>query len=676
MPFSRPALWRLLWLIALLSSAQAESLELTVARQFVDGFEQTESRLADIEDELNLLPQPYEREPTGTGGYLSQEHELFSSEEEVVITFSWDMPIELDAVALFPLRLFMDEVYGENLYWPGSVRIEAEIDDETNIIAMGSGGHPRIAQSLPELIEFEPIVTTQLTIRCTQLPQHSLEKWHAAGFAEVCVFSDADNVAPRAKIETSTSRQGYFVLAREFLTDGQTPLGLPELSSRPDTHDFIKKLDWEEQPPPRAYLLTCIFPEATPIDTVRIDPAIQHSYGQSFPVRFTIDLLDAEGLVLRSDTTYENFPLRNPGLNAHFAHFPETLTHAVRLRVLEASNPFHDALSAIALSEITPLHRGTPAELVGAIEEYYSGQTRRYARGDPKDTPEMKALASASDGLTQSGKVLPLRDWVTGLDRRQQLMEERITLEAYQAASLARVANIMILGSLALLIIGGGGAIFMTARNRIRTRREIRATRAMIASDLHDDVGSNLGTIILHVERLQELAEQPPEPRRLQAIYRLTRESVFGLREVLNTTAPEVGRTQDLVAYMQELTALLLGRTPYTFDTTPAISDELKDHALRKGLLLFFKEALYNAKTHADCSQINISLQRHDGKIDLRIEDNGKGIDPATLEKPHTLRTLKQRAEWLGAKLELKSSPGEGTEVMLSILQRERKRRF
>ncbi|VGO13226.1 Sensor histidine kinase LiaS [Pontiella desulfatans] len=653
--------------LMLAASAQADTLEQNLARGFVKGYKQNEARLVAIDEELHSLPQPYLREPTGTGGFLT--HEQKSSTSEVVLAFSWEKPVELDAVALFPLRLFMDEVYGENLYWPESITIEAEIDGRQNLIAQGTGGQPLIRQSLPELIEFAPVSTRRLTIRCTDLPQHPHEKWHAAGFAEICIFSGANNVAPQASCKASHSRQGYHVLAQEFLTDAQTPLGLPELSSHSKTHPFIKKFGFGHKIVPGSYKLTCTYPREILIDAVRIDPAIEHSYGQSFPVRFTIDLLDAQGQVVQSDTTYETFPMRKPGLNPHFSRFPETKAQAVRLTVYEASQPIPEAAPAIAFSEISAQHKGVESERATLFEERYRGKTIRLVTEDPTDTKAKLALSPANDGLTHSGQVLPLRQWIEGLVRRQQLMEEQMILRQQQGKTVSDIAKTLIYGSLTLLLLVIGSAAFLIVRNRIRMRGEIRSTRARIASDLHDDVGSNLGTIILHVEKLEEQINTAPERKRLKAIYRLTRESVFGLREVLSTTAPEVGRTQNLVAYMDELAGLVLGKTDYTFASGPAIGEALLEQTLRKGILLFYKEALYNAKRHSACSQVEISIRLRDGNIILRIKDNGKGIDQDALKQPRTLRTLKQRADWLHAHLEIESAPGAGTQLILSIPQ-------
>jgi signal transduction histidine kinase len=646
------------WLAA---STQADTLEQILARRFTHDYLTREAQLDTIDFELESLPLPYLREPTGTGGFLSNE--LKASTNEVSLIFSWKTPVALDAVALFPLRLFMDEVYGENLYWPERITLEATIDRHQKILAVCANRQTILRQSLPELVRFDPVLTSKLTIRCTGLPQHPHEKWYAAGFSEIFIFSGTDNVAPKASLKTNNSRQGYYVLAKEFLVDTQTPLGIPEISSRGENHGYIKKNGFKKPP----FVLTLIYPEPLFIDAVRIDPAIQHSYGQSFPTRFIVELLDDQSRVIQSDKTYEKRPLRNPGLNPHFSYFRASSASAVRLTVLETSSPLPKTASALAFSEITPMLEGRMLSRPTAIEELFQEKTTRINLDEPQRTENGRMLASVCDGLTQSGTLLPLRAWVEGLVRRQQLLEDQVILQTLQKQSIARVQATLILGSLALLLLGIGSALLIVVRHRIRTGQELRLARAKIASDLHDDVGSNLGTIILHTEYLKKQLDSPNERERLNSIYRLTRESVFGLREVLHTTAPEVGRSQDIIAYMRELAGLILGKTGYTFEAGPAMSNALLEQTLRKGILLFYKEALYNAKTHADCSQIDISLRRKNKTIVLTVKDNGKGISEQELKKARTLRTLKQRAEWLHAALQIQSEPDEGTEITLTI---------
>lgn len=650
---------------AFLSHAHSNTLELTTARRFVKGYEKNEARLHAIDHELESLPQPYPREPTGTGGFLSGKKK--DSNAGVLLTFTWKDAAKLDAIALFPLRLFIEEIYGENLFWPGSITIEAEINGVREVLGERKGSQTTIQQSLPELIRFDPISTSNLTIRCADLQQHPHKKWYAAGFAEICIFSESRNLAPQATLKHNGSRQGFHVLAAEFLTDAHTPLGLPELKDHSENKEFLKKLGFKEKILTPPYVLTLTYPQATLIDAVRIDPAIQHSYGQGFPERFTIALLDESGKILQRDTTYETFAMRNPGLNPHLAYFPETLATAVQLTVLEASQPIPNTLLTISFSEITPMHHGLALPPPDLIEEQFLNKKTRIEQNTPLETPTQRSLASACDGQTQSGRVLSQREWVMGLVRRQQLLEEQLLLGNSQHHALVIVRKTLIWGTLTLLFLVIGSALFLVVRSHAQARKEIRRTRLKIASDLHDDIGSNLGTIVLHAEKLQETNVDPGEQKRLNAILRLTKESVFGLREVLHTTAPEVGRSQNIIAYMHELAGLILGITSFAFEADPSLNEKIPDDApLRKGLLLFYKEALYNAKSHAQCSQVDISLRWLNHALILNIKDNGIGIDEQTLRQERTLRTLKQRAQWLPAKLQICSEPGKGTGLTLT----------
>jgi len=55
--------------------------------------------------------------------------------------------------------------------------------------------------------------------------------------------------------------------------------------------------------------------------------------------------------------------------------------------------------------------------------------------------------------------------------------------------------------------------------------------REQIACDLHDETGSSLAAIALHASKLRKRSVEGEEITSLNAILRLSKESVFGLRE-------------------------------------------------------------------------------------------------------------------------------------------------
>jgi signal transduction histidine kinase len=61
-------------------------------------------------------------------------------------------------------------------------------------------------------------------------------------------------------------------------------------------------------------------------------------------------------------------------------------------------------------------------------------------------------------------------------------------------------------------------------------------------------------------------------------------------------------------------------------------------------------------------------LVRTDDGVTLEVEDDGDGFDPAALkEEGRGLYNMKNRAQQIGARLEILSSPGKGTRVVLRI---------
>jgi len=76
-------------------------------------------------------------------------------------------------------------------------------------------------------------------------------------------------------------------------------------------------------------------------------------------------------------------------------------------------------------------------------------------------------------------------------------------------------------------------------------------------------------------------------------------------------------------------------------------------------------EALANAAKHAQASRIEVSLVRRDGSLRLSIRDDGVGgVDPT---RGSGLVGLTDRVEALGGSIQIKSGPGEGTQVTAEL---------
>jgi PAS domain S-box-containing protein len=92
---------------------------------------------------------------------------------------------------------------------------------------------------------------------------------------------------------------------------------------------------------------------------------------------------------------------------------------------------------------------------------------------------------------------------------------------------------------------------------------------------------------------------------------------------------------------------------------------------VRVALFRAAQEAISNVLKHADATQLEISLQRENGRVRLRVEDNGRGFEPSPESPNETLswglRIMRERIESIGGKVWIESKPGEGTRVTFEI---------
>jgi signal transduction histidine kinase len=197
--------------------------------------------------------------------------------------------------------------------------------------------------------------------------------------------------------------------------------------------------------------------------------------------------------------------------------------------------------------------------------------------------------------------------------------------------------------------------------------------RRSLSRELHDEVGqqitalrveiANLGRIPVedremfasHLKEAKGLAEQTMKTVRDLAMG--LRPSIlddFGLGPAIEWQAREFSRRTGVPAHV-ELNGSLNGLTE---------SD-------RTSLFRIVQEALTNITKHASASEIRISLTAGDQGVMLRVEDNGKGMDPQDARgRGLGLVGIEERAREMGAGFALQAQPGQGTALEISIPRR------
>jgi ligand-binding sensor domain-containing protein/two-component sensor histidine kinase len=220
----------------------------------------------------------------------------------------------------------------------------------------------------------------------------------------------------------------------------------------------------------------------------------------------------------------------------------------------------------------------------------------------------------------------------------------------------------------AMIVILGVYALY---RYRVARLLELERVRTRIASDLHDDIGSNLSLIAGLSEMLNSQVRDSNEQiaERLSVIARVSRRSVDAMSDIVWAVNPKRDNVRDLAQRMRRFASDTLTARGIKFHfKTPGTENNIGMNAeVRRESFLIFKEAINNIARHSGCMSAEAKLGVERGIISLELCDDGRGFDSADGDEGHGLGSMRQRAEKLGGKLEVVSEPGNGTRITLKV---------
>ena len=178
--------------------------------------------------------------------------------------------------------------------------------------------------------------------------------------------------------------------------------------------------------------------------------------------------------------------------------------------------------------------------------------------------------------------------------------------------------------------------------------------RERIARDLHDEVGATLSTAKL---LLSNTSQQDKE---LVTAQKLVTSSIGNLRNISHNLLPPTLEDFGLVKALEALFASLEDAEDLQINFNHQLRTRL-DKAQEVQVYRIVHELVNNTLKHAQATQIDVNLQRLQGRITLQYRDNGKGFDMDLIEKGGLgLRNLENRVEMLGGTCSTQSKIGEG----------------
>jgi signal transduction histidine kinase/ligand-binding sensor domain-containing protein len=197
------------------------------------------------------------------------------------------------------------------------------------------------------------------------------------------------------------------------------------------------------------------------------------------------------------------------------------------------------------------------------------------------------------------------------------------------------------------------------------------AERARIARDLHDTLlqGFLSASMQLHVAAEQVSPDSPAKPllaRILQLMRQVTEEGRNALKGLRSSEASDQSLEAAFSRMPQTLGAPASHYRVVVEGTSRALRPVIHDEIRQIG-----QEALVNAGRHARAGNIEVVIYYSPGSFAVTVRDDGCGIEPGVLREGRPghwgLPGMRERAERIGAKLQLFSSKLSGTEVRVTV---------
>ncbi|MGV3660530.1 MAG: ATP-binding protein [Prosthecobacter sp.] len=625
-----------------------------------------EAERQQLQQKLETLPpSPAPQAIQRLGWHTEYRHSPDSAEW---VDLDLGEPEKIDSVVLIappPSSVTVEPGYGFPIRFQVELILDGEHGEEERrtIIADHTGEDFPNPGLLPVFIPAGGRMAQKIRITATRLYSSGAGRCFWA-LGEVMLLQGNRNLgslleaAGPSFVKASSSQGTRPDWGRINLVDGHTVLG-PPLGTRPSpTLGFRSRRESEGRSPADPWVEVDLG-SVVPLDEIRLFPAhppeFAHSHGYGFPVRYQMELRETEAgapIILASPQSgsYVAPPGDNPvsivagGKHARF----------VRLNALEPH--VSNGSVVLAMAEMQVWSGGRHIE----------GGKRVIASDVTKDPGWSNA--ALVDGFASGAEIVDWPAWLAGLSQRREVEHQLVVLEARHAAIKRQWQRVGMAAAVGLGILGIAAAIAWSLRQRHARRVELEALRQRIARDLHDEIGSSLGSIALIAQDILSDGNHAQTTRAdLTEIKEIANETVGAMRDIARLIQSDRYGADDLPTLLRETAGRMLRGIGHTLVVEDGTHTRGLSVDRQRDLILMFKETLHNVVRHAAASTVDIHLSHNHSSLILTVADNGKGFNPAASTSGMGLTNLQRRAFKHGGSVEITSRPASGTTLRVTL---------
>ena len=199
------------------------------------------------------------------------------------------------------------------------------------------------------------------------------------------------------------------------------------------------------------------------------------------------------------------------------------------------------------------------------------------------------------------------------------------------------------------------------------------AERSRLAQEIHDGPAQALSNAIFQVEYIERVLDRDPRMARteLRFMRELLRRELGDVRTFISQLRPPLLDELGLDGSINDAAETMAALIGTDVETDLQAADTRLGDAQQTVVLRVVQEALQNVRKHAKAKRTTIATRVDDGGWIVEIRDDGVGFDVGAVatrgRRNFGLQFMRERAELIGAALEVSSRPDAGTVVRLAI---------
>jgi PAS domain S-box-containing protein len=208
----------------------------------------------------------------------------------------------------------------------------------------------------------------------------------------------------------------------------------------------------------------------------------------------------------------------------------------------------------------------------------------------------------------------------------------------------------------------------------IKIEETQEAERARLARELHDQVGQSLALLGFNLNLVQEQLQAAGVEQldKIQDAHSILEEVTTGIRSVMDDLRPAILDDYGLQAGLHWLADKVSERSDLNTEVVGEPLEPRLEYRLENTLFRIAQEALTNAARHAEADRVTIKLESTPDRVRLIIADDGRGYNPGDITRPADQKgwgviNMEERAVRAGGEFRLKTAPGQGTEITVTL---------